>query len=345
MSAVAEAPGAARSSLTGAQKVAVILLQMDTVRAAEVMKQFSELEAEEISAEIVRMSKVDAADADGALDEFHRMTVQGSSRRGGRDAALSLLRASFGADRASDVMERLAASSAGRPFEFLDDAESSQVAGLLDGELPQTVALVLAHLKAAHASAVLQALDPDVRSDVAQAFAIMGTATPEAVGIVAATLRSRGGAVVAPRDSVEVVGGIQPLVDILNRSDVATEKALLEGLEARDPELAEQVRSRMLTFVDLVKLDARDIQQTLRGIDAAVLATAMKGAPDAVTEAIRANVSERNRELLDDELKAMGPVRTSQVEEARASVVRAIRELEAQGVITLHRADEDDYVE
>ena len=170
----------------------------------------------------------------------------------------------------------------------------------------------------------------------------MGSATPEAVGIVADTLKQRAGAVVAPRESVEVVGGIQPLVDIINRSDVSTEKAVLDGLERRDPELAEEVRSRMLTFEDIVKLESRDIQQVLRGIDPTVLAVAMKGAAEPVVEIIRANVSERNRELLDDEIRALGPVRMSQVEEARAEVVRAIRELEAQGVITVHRAEEDE---
>jgi flagellar motor switch protein FliG len=334
---------AAATALTGAQKVAVILMQMDQTRAAAVMQRFSEQEADEITAELVKMRRVDATIADSAVDEFHGMTTQGRvTRRGGRDFAVGLLEASFGSEKAAGVMERLASSMAGRSFEFLDGVDSGQLLTLLDGELPQTIALVLAHLGAAQASAVLAGLDPDERTDVAQAIATMGTATPEAVGIVAQTLKVRAGAVVAPREQVEAVGGIQPLVDIINRSDAATERILLESLEARDPALAEEVRSRMLTFVDIVKLDDRDIQQVLRGIDAAVLAIAMKGAPEAVTTVIRSNVSERNRELLDDEIRAAGPVRMSQVEEARASVVRSIRELEAEGAITVQRAGEEE---
>ncbi|MGN6407867.1 MAG: flagellar motor switch protein FliG [Curtobacterium sp.] len=333
-------------ALTGAQKVALILMQMETDRAAEVMKQFTELEAEEISAEIVRMRRVDDTVVDRTMTEFHRMTQSGRmQKRGGKETAMGLLEASFGAERAAGVMDRLASNLAGQSFDFLDDAEPGQVVTLLEGELPQTIALVLAHLKPAQASAVLAGVDERARTDVAQAFATMGSATPEAVGIVAGVLRQRAGAVVSPRESVEVVGGIAPLVDIINRSDVATEKAVLDGLEARDPELAEDIRSRMLTFEDIVKLESRDIQQVLRGIDSKLLATAMKGAAAPVVETIRANVSERNRELLDDELQAMGPVRVSQVEEARAEVVRSVRELEAQGVITVHRAEEDELVD
>jgi flagellar motor switch protein FliG len=86
------------------------------------------------------------------------------------------------------------------------------------------------------------------------------------------------------------------------------------------------------------------VQQVLRGIDVTVLSVAMRGSTESVTEVIRANMSERNREILDDEIKNSPPVRMSQVEEARAQIVRAIRDLEAQGTITVLRGDEDDYV-
>ncbi|WP_354003010.1 FliG C-terminal domain-containing protein [Microbacterium elymi] len=70
----------------------------------------------------------------------------------------------------------------------------------------------------------------------------------------------------------------------------------------------------------------------------------MKGAQPAIVELIRGNVSERNREVLDDETRALGPVRMSQVEEARAEIVRTIRALESSGDIMVRRSDEDEYV-
>ncbi|MFD1213659.1 flagellar motor switch protein FliG [Arthrobacter sp. GCM10027362] len=335
----------ALSTLTGTQKVAIVLMQMEPESAAQVMKQFSEAEAERITAEIVGLERVEPDLAERALAEFHEMTVKGRPRaRGGRHFAAGLLAASFGAEKAAGVLDRLAATLAGKPFEFLEDAESGQVVTLLAEELPQTIALVLAHLRPDQASAVLAGFQDEQRAEVARCIATMGTATPEAVSIVADTLRTRAGALVAPKQAVEVVGGIQPLVDIINRSDLATERAVLEGLQLRDPALADEVRSRMLTFADIVKLEPRDIQQVLRGIDARVLALAMKGAEEQVTELIRRNVSERNREILDDEIRNVGPVRLSQVEEARADIVRSIRSLEADGLITVQRADEDEYV-
>ena len=331
--------------LSGTQKVAVVLMNLDPIRAAEVMKQFSEAEAEEITAEIIRLRRVDSAVAERTILEFHELTMKGGfGTRGGRDFASSLLEASFGSERAAGVLGRVASSMGGRAFEFLDSAEPGQLVTLLDGELPQTIALVLAHLRPEHASPVLAGLDDDVRAAVAQAIGTMGSAAPEAVRVVADTLKVRASAVVTSRDTIDVVGGVQPLVEIINRADVATERALLESLDATDPALAEEVRSRLLTFADIVKFEKKDVQQVLRGIDASVLALAMKGSTEAVIEVIRANISERLREILEEEMQSLGPVRMKQIEEARAEIVRAIRDLEAQGVITIQRGDDDHYV-
>ncbi|MCU1424397.1 MAG: fliG [Microbacteriaceae bacterium] len=332
-------------ALSGTQKAAVVLMSMDQQAAVAVMQQFTELEAEEIASEIVKLRRVEAAVADGVLSEYLDLTAKGGwSSRGGREIASSLLEASFGTERAGSLMNRVASNMAGKAFEFLEGVEAGKVVSLLDGELPQTVALVLAHMRPDHASLVLAGLDDELRTEVAQCVGTMGVPIPEAVRVVAETLRVRAGAVSSNGDTSDAVGGVQPLVEIINRADVATERALLERLDELDPELAEEVRSRMLTFADIVKLEKRDVQQVLRGIDASVLAVAMKGSTEAVTEVIRSNLSERNREILDDESKTLGPVRASQVEEARAEVVRAIRDLEAQGSITVQRGDEDEYV-
>ncbi|GAA3672917.1 flagellar motor switch protein FliG [Arthrobacter ginkgonis] len=333
------------SELSGLQKAAVVLMQLEQEDAAAVMRELSEPEAQDLATEIVRLRRVDAAVADAAVAEFHELTLSGQRpARGGKDVAVGLLEATYGRDRASGVMDRLSASIAGRSFEFLEDVDAGQISSLLDGELPQTAALVMAHLQPGHASAVLAGLPEAARAQVAQAIAEMGPATPEAVALVAESLKSRVGAVVTTRDAGESLGGIQPLVDILNRSDAATERGLLAALAETDPELAEEVRSRLLTFADLAKLENLDMQKVLRGVDPALLALAMRGAPTAVVEAIESNVSERTLAALAEETSIQRRVRSSQVEDARSEIVRAVRALEAQGEVQIRRTDEDSYV-
>ncbi len=100
----------------------------------------------------------------------------------------------------------------------------------------------------------------------------------------------------------------------------------------------------MFTFADVVVLDDRDAQRVLRGIEIRVLALALKGAAQEVAAVIRRNMTERNRDTLDAESRVLGSVRVSQVEEARAEIVRTIRALEAAGEIRVRRGDEDEYV-
>jgi flagellar motor switch protein FliG len=332
------------AELTGRQTAAIVLMNLDRAAAIEVMKHLSEAEAEAIAAEIIGLQDVDALTTAHALGDFQRMTAGHlPPARGGRNLAVGLLEASFGAERATAVLDRVGAGSRGSAFDFLESVDPAHLAALLDGELPQTAALVLAHLPTDRAAVALAALPDSARTEVAHAIAMMGTATQDAIAIVADSLRERTG-VLATRDAPERLGGVAPLVEIINRSDAAVEKALLDSIEQLDSALADDIRSRMFTFADLVRLEDRDVQQVLRSIDIRTLALALKGADENIAEVIRGNISERNRENLDLEARTLGSVRLSQVEEARAEIVHMIRGMEAAGEITVQRTDEEEYV-
>ncbi|WP_199422590.1 flagellar motor switch protein FliG [Actinotalea solisilvae] len=331
--------------LTGRQKAALMLIQLGKEQAARVMAQFDDAEIEELTAEIARLERVDASVADGVLEEFHAASISGTgaSSRGGLGLAQQLLEASVGRERAAGMLERLATSLQGQPFEFLQYADARQVVSLLTGEHPQTVALVLAHLRAEHASAIMAGLPAAVQADVAHRIALMERASPDVVQLVAESLQRKASAVLTPQE-LSAVGGVQPLVEIINRADPTTEKAILEGLEERDQALAEEVRSRMFVFGDIVLLEDRAIQLVMRGVEMASLATALKGVSDEVREKILRNLSERAAENLAEEIELLGPVRLSMVEDARAAVVQVIRRLEESGQIVIRRDGEDEYV-
>ncbi len=331
--------------LTGTQKAALVLIQLGREQAARVMAQFDEAEIEELTTEIARLERIDASVAEGVLEEFHLMSLGGQrfTGRGGLTYAQQVLEASVGRERAAGMLERLQSSLQGQPFEFLQYADARQVVSLLSGEHPQTIALVLAHLRADHASAIMTGLPPATQGEVAHRIALMERASPDVVQVVAETLQRKASAVLTPQE-LSAVGGVQPLVEIINRADPSTEKLILEGLEARDEALADEVRSRMFVFGDIVLLEERAIQLVLRGVEMSVLATALKGADEMVREKILRNLSERARENLEEEIELLGPVRLSLVEDARASVVQAIRKLEESGQIVIRREGEDEYV-
>jgi len=329
------APVAVRS-LSGVQKAALVLMNMSTERAAAVLRNFSPQEAEEITAEMARMRAPAGRDAETAIREFHEQNVHRADAAGGRtgkDIAADLIQASFEPDRAAGLLERIEAPEASVSFAFLESVEATAVVKQLAAETAETVAFVLVQLGPDQAAKVLMALEPDRRTDVAEAIATMGSPAPEAGGIVADALRRQLRSTTSRYAPVEAgdagAGGlrVQPLVDIMNHAEPAAEGELMAALQARDAHLADEVRAKMLAFEDLPRLQDLDLQQVLRGIDIAQLALALKGAGDDIADAVRANMSERNRETLAAEAAELGRVPRSRVDEARHAIVRSLREL------------------
>jgi len=331
--------------LTGAQKAALILIQMGKDTASRILHQLDDEEIEQITAEIARLPHLDNETVAGVLDEFK--VASGSKGvafpQGGLTFARGLLEETIGRDKAAIVLERLAGQIQGQPFEFLMHADARQVVSLLSGEHPQTIALVLAHLRPEHASAIMTGFAPETQTIVARRIALMEKASPDVVAIVAEQLKRKATAVLTTTE-MSAVGGVQPLVEIINRADAATEKLILEGLAVTDPELADTIRSMMFVFADITLLEDRAIQLVLRGIETSTLATALKGADDDVREKILSNMSERARENLEEEIDLLGRVRISIVEESRSHVVQEIRKLEESGEIMISREGEDEYV-
>ena len=138
-------------------------------------------------------------------------------------------------------------------------------------------------------------------------------------------------------------GRCPPLVELLNGADGSTEKQVFASLEERDPELAEAVRARMFTFEDVLAMEDRTLQLVLRGIKIPDLAIAIKGASDdpEVMDKIKRNLSDRGQSELTEEIEVMGPVRMSMVDAAQSSIVRAVRELEASGEIVIARQTDE----
>jgi flagellar motor switch protein FliG len=329
----------------GLRKAAVLLVQMGKDQSSKILSQMRDTEVEELTAEIVRLQNVDAELAYSVIDEFHDMvTARRFAGEGGLNFARDLLESSLGEERAAEVMERLSAAVMNAPFKFVTQADPRQVQSFLQDEHPQTIALVLAHLSAERATAIIAGLVPALQADVAHRIAVMDRTSPDIIRQVEEQLERKLSGVLLQGDMSAEVGGLQPLVDIINRADRATERLILEGLEGRDPSLAEEVRSRMFMFEDIITLEDRAVQLVLRQVETPDLATALKGVRDDVRDKVMRNLSERASENLADEIEMLGPVRLRTVEESQAKIVQAIRVLEESGQIVVRRGGDDEYV-
>lgn len=333
--------------LSGAQKAAIVLLKLGRDRAAQIMRLLGERDVTRVTAEIVQAQSIKREDAEASLIEFAMMAKANDHlASGGVDRARDFLEASLGTERAGEILAGLREVMAKAPFEFLRRTDPRQVLNFLAGEHPQTVALVLAHLPPDQASIVLGGLEEKMQRDVSIRIARLEQISPEVIQQLETVLERRFGMSGAPQKAQKVdrADGVQTLIDILNRADRATERAIFEGLEQHESELVDTIRARMFVFEDIVTLDDRAIQLILRQVESRELATALKGVKGAVRDKIKRNMSERAAINLEEEISMLGSVKLSTVEEAQGTIVRTIRALEESGQIVVSRGS-DEYVE
>lgn len=330
-------------NLTAKEKAAILLICLGENYAAQVYKYLSEDEIEQLTLALSGVHRVTSRQKDVVVQEFYEVCLaQEFISEGGISYARSVLEKAYGAGRAEELIGRLSSSLQVRPFEFIRKADSMHILNLVYNENPQIIALLLSYIDPKQASEVISNLPQDVQVEVIYRIANMGSVQPEYIQEAERILERR----LASLGSTDktVAGGIHSVVQIINTIDRGTEKFIMESLDARDGELAEEIRKCLFVFEDIAKLSNQSIQRVLKEIENADLTVALKGATEEVKKAIFSNVSKRLQEMIADDLEVMGPVRVRDVEAAQQKIVNVIRQLEDSGEIIVSRGEGDDVI-
>jgi len=332
-----------KNEYTGKQKAAIFLLAVGPEVSSEIMKRLSEAEVDTITYEIARLEKITSEDKEMILQEFQElMMAQEFITRGGLDSARGILEKALGTQKAIDILNRLTSSLQVRPFDFVRRQDPAHLLNFIQNEHPQTMALILSYLDPNKGALILASLPHQIQADVARRIAKMDRTSPEVLREVERVLERKLSTL--SNEDYTSAGGVDAIVEVLNNVDRGTEKSIIEALEEEDPELAEEIKKKMFVFEDIVLLDDKAIQKTLRELDNQDLAKALKAVDTEVQEKIFRNMSKRAAALLREDMEFMGPIRLKDVEEAQQKIVNIIRKLEEEGEIIVARAGEDELV-
>ncbi len=335
-----------KTTISGLRKAAILMVLLGDEAAVQIYKNLSPEEVRKLTQEIAAVETVSPEEALRVLEEYRRLTLtQEYVSQGGPDYANHLLLRAFGDDRAKGLLDQVAQAqqSRGSSLDLLENADPAQLVKFLEGEQPQTIALVLAHLGADSASTILPLLPEQVQADTIKRLAQMQQFSSEMLKKVSSVLHKKLAGVA--KDNRRSYSGVTVAAGTLNRMGGKSSKLILESLQNSDPELAETIRSQMFTFDDLAALPAANLREILTQIDKKTLATALKGAREEVRAAFYNSMTSRAAEMLKEDMEALGPLRMQQVQQAQKDVVALARKLEAEGKIALKSGGEDSYVE
>jgi len=333
---------AAAEKLTGLKKAAILLICLGEETATKLLR---ELTDEEIFKVTRCMSEIEHIPDDLRTRIIEDFELAAESQAGlvvkGQEFAKKLIAGAGSRERETSLMRQLVTGAEARPLETIAKMQPSMVAGLLEREHPQTLALVLSTQATEHAGAIIAKLPEEKRPDVIHRIATLDTVSPAVIDRIEEALSKEIGIVVGGQEQREV-GGLKKVVEILGSMTDNMDAEILEGLEEVDPEMVESIRKMMFTFEDLCALEGRAIQMILREVNNDSLTMALKTASDEIKSKIFSNMSSRAADMIKDDLEAMGPVRLSEVETMQQTIVKIAMKLEEEGKLVLGKGSGGD---
>jgi flagellar motor switch protein FliG len=319
--------------LTGPVKAAILIRSLDKEAADRMLNSLSDDERQVVYRQLDQMGTVPAEITELVAKEFADIT-----------AGLKLKGKPFlpdGSEYTPKPGEDEGSTFSGAEgLEAIASLRADEISELIKDEHPQTIAVILLHLKTPVASDVMATLPDEIKTNVSLRVVTLEKVNADIIEEVNEVFKE---ILKNKKSSVATInGGVDRLAEILNQTDEISSELILNEIEEKDAEMAAQIKQKMFVFEDLVLVDDRGFQKLLRKIESAELATALKAASDEVKDKVFKNMSERAGAMLQEEIEDLGPVRMTEVIDAQEAITRIVQEMETKGeVIISGRGGED----
>jgi len=322
--------------MTGRQKAAMLLMSLDAATTVELLKG---LEAEEIQEIAVELARIDAAQQPDTKEQAKVAQEFFNSLRRKRTPQFSMksflnqtLLSIVDKDKAEQIRSQIGKTPKKKDA-FIDIrlANPDELVLALEGEHPQTIAVILSELDPGKSQEVLPLLSKE-----AQLKAVCRMTNPDLVGaevkqrmasMISERLKGFKGETLAEKPEQT----LRKLAIVLSGLERELRDQLLDEIKEHDEETSTTVRRLMVTWEDIPSIADRSMQEALRTVEAGTLALALYGADNEIVQKIRSNISERVAAALDEEASLMQEPLEKEIFDAREEVVSPLRAANEEG--------------
>jgi flagellar motor switch protein FliG len=325
--------------IAGPVKAAILIHALGRPQVETLIRRLSESEKELVNDHLSQIRTISPDVVERVAKEFIDIVRRYKSKQGKAFAGNKQ-----GKDSGSGEPDELFNTPSG--LGTIRSLGSDEIYDLIKDEQPQTIAIILVHLKTEIASDVLANLPDEIKTEVAMRVVKLDKVTTSIVEEVNEILKD---ILKNKRSSVtNVTGGVNRLAEILNQilnqTDEISSELILNELEEADMEMASQIKQQMFVFEDILLVDDRGVQKLLRKVETMELAIALKASSEEVKEKIFKNMSERAGEMLKEEIEDMGPVRMKEVTDAQQNITDIIQKMETKGELIIAGRRGDDII-
>ncbi len=330
------------AKLTGAQKVAIVLLSLSDTDATKIFSLMSEDEIGEISHAMSHLGSVSPDVIEAVLSQLSSDLTGDSMFLGNLHTTEKLLEKILDKDRVSALMDEIRGPQGRNTWEKLANVNEELLALYFRNEHPQTAALVLSKITPDHAAKVLSNLPDSFAFEIISRILNLGNVKKEVLERVERILRAE---FISSAGKTQKHNSFEMLAEIFNNLDRNSESKFMNMLENSIPEAAARIKDMMFTFEDLIKIDSKGIQRLLRDVEKSRLTLALKGASEELKKVLFASMSQRAAKIIEEDLMSLGSVRVKDVDSARADVVIVAKALIENGEIDVSlNADDEELV-
>lgn len=323
------------------RRVAKFLLLIGENEAAKILPHLSEEQIEKIVPEIATIRSVESDEAEEILNEFKGL-IEKSREDGGVSTARNILEKAFGSEKAESLLEKAVPFTAGKPFEYLYEADNEKIIQLLSDESPAVQTLVLSYLPPKKSAAVIQSMKEENRKDVILRLAKLKEINPEVLKRVDQSMHEKNNALVTEKS--DHIDGRSSLAQILKQMSPDAEEKLMATLSSSDPELGADLRDRLFTQEDIINADDRYLQNYLRGMSDGDIAVLIAGKDDEFRKKILHNVSQNRSGAILEEEQVRKPIRKSDAEKITSAFFASLRRAWEDGELIIKGRDSEIYV-
>ena len=327
--------------LRGPERAAVIMLTLGEENARPIWEMFDDDELREVTLAISRLGSVTSEMVEDMLVDFVDSFSQTSPVIGSIESARKLLSGVLPNDKLNNILDEIKGPAGRTMWDKLGNVNPSTLSRYLAKEHPQTVAVILSRLSPEHAAQVISVMPNQMAEETISRMLSLGPVQKEVLEEIENTLRTEfiSSLTHSPdQDTHELIA------EIFNHFDRRTERHFMESLETKNPSAADEIKSLMFVFDNLLQIDDHDIQILLRYIDKSILATALKGTSNEMQMHFFKNMSERAAKILRDDIDILRPLRAREIDIAQQKIVEIAKKLSDNNEIFLSRHDDEEVI-
>lgn len=323
-----------QQSMSGLQKIAILLMALDEENAKRVISFFDDEEIEKISETMLELGYIEPSVVERVVIDFMQQVNSFTGIMGNTKAAKKVLAESLGEEKASELINTVRKRKNNSLWTKFDKMAVHDIAGILMKEHPQTVAAILSQVAPMKAAEILLFFNKDYAIEIIRRMMTLGKIQSNKIAQLENILSEEIG---YRNDNPSGIGSSEYanyklIADIFDNFSNQEDEELIKLLTEYAPEEADNIKKMMFSFSDLSLLTAEGLQLILLNVEKSTLSLALKGAAENILDSFMNSISPRAARLLMEDIARVSGS-PNEIKQAQFKIISTTKKLIRDGKI------------